>query len=136
MPITGSPEETKEIAENLAKSLSEPTCISLTGSLGAGKTVFVKGLAKGLGIEDVIKSPTFVLMRSYSGRMKLHHIDLYRIEVNEEFLPFEEFLLNDGVCAIEWADKVENFLPESKIEVRIKILSKSNRKVTIDDNRN
>ena len=77
MPTTNSSRETIQLAESLVKSIDSPVCIALFGELGAGTTVFVKGLAIGLGIEDVIKSPTFVLMRSYSGRMSLHHIDLY-----------------------------------------------------------
>ena len=111
-------------------------CIALFGELGAGKTVFVKGLAKGLGINDVIKSPTYVLLRSYSGRMKLHHIDLYRITMCDEFLPFEETLLDEGITAIEWAERAEMFLPEERIEVKLKIHSKNSREITIDDFRN
>ncbi len=135
LPITKSPEETKKIAEDLAGKINSPACIALYGELGGGKTVFVKGIAKGLGIKDVIKSPTFVLMRSYSGRMNLHHIDLYRIKKDEEFLPFEETLMSDGIVAIEWADRVENLLPENKIEVYFKILSKNKREIIINDYR-
>jgi tRNA threonylcarbamoyladenosine biosynthesis protein TsaE len=133
LPITKSPEETKALAEELIKGISSPVCIALFGELGAGKTVFVKGLAKGLGINDVIKSPTYVLLRSYSGRMKLHHIDLYRITMCDEFLPFEETLLEEGITAIEWAERAEMFLPEERIEVKLKIHSKNSREITIDD---
>jgi len=136
LPTTKTPEETMQLAESLVKSINSPVCIALFGELGAGKTIFVKGLAKGLGIEDVIKSPTFVLMRSYFGRMKLHHIDLYRIKREEEFLPFEETLMNDGVTAIEWADRAEELLPEKRIDVKIKILPENNREIIINDYRN
>ncbi len=136
MPITKSPRETIRVAENLAKGISSPLCIALFGELGAGKTFFVKGLAKGLGIDDIIKSPTFVLMRSYSGRLNLHHIDLYRIKKGEEFLPFEETLMDEGITAIEWAERAEMFLPEKRIEVKFKILSENNREITINDYRN
>lgn len=122
-----------QLAENLVKKLTSPICIALYGELGAGKTVFVKGLAKGLGIEDVIKSPTFVLMRSYSGRMKLHHIDLYRIKREEEFSPFEEALMDEGITAIEWAERAEELLPEKRIDVKFKILHDSNREIIIND---
>jgi len=135
LPITKSPEETGKIAEELVKSITSPVCIALFGELGAGKTVFVKGLAKGLQIEDVIKSPTFVLMRSYSGRMKLHHIDLYRIKKNDEFLPFEETLMDEGITAIEWAEKAEGLLPENRIDVKFKILPENNREIIINDYR-
>ena len=136
LPITKSPRDTIQLAENIVKSITSPICIALFGELGAGKTVFVKGLAKGLGIDDVIKSPTFVLMRSYLGRMALHHIDLYRIKKEEEFLPFEETLMNDGITAIEWADRAEDFLPDNRVDVYFKILSSEEREITIDDYRN
>lgn len=136
MPITKSPRDTMHLAENLVKDVTSPICIALFGELGAGKTVFVKGLAKGLGIDDVIKSPTFVLMRSYLGRMALHHIDLYRIKKEEEFLPFEETLMNDGITAIEWADKAEEILPDNRIDVHFKILSSEEREIIINDYRN
>jgi tRNA threonylcarbamoyladenosine biosynthesis protein TsaE len=136
LPITKSPEETRKIAEELVKSITSPVCIALFGELGAGKTVFVKGLAKGLGVEDVIKSPTFVLMCSYSGRMDLHHIDLYRIKKEEEFLPFEETLMNDGITAIEWAERAGELLPEKRIDVKFKILTENNREIIINDYRN
>ncbi|MEJ2567439.1 MAG: tRNA (adenosine(37)-N6)-threonylcarbamoyltransferase complex ATPase subunit type 1 TsaE [candidate division WOR-3 bacterium] len=136
MPITKSPEETMRLAEKMTESISSPVCIALFGELGAGKTVFVKGLARGLGIDDVIKSPTFVLMRSYSGRMNLHHMDLYRIKKGEEFLPFEETLTDEGITAIEWAERAASFLPEKRIEVEIKILPEGSREIIINDNRN
>lgn len=136
MPITKSPEETKQLAENLIRKIDSPVCIALFGKLGAGKTVFVKGIAQGLGIQDIIKSPTYVLLRSYSGRMELHHIDLYRIQMCDEFLPFEETLLDDGITAIEWAERAEDFLPDERIDVRFKILTENNREITINDFRN
>jgi tRNA threonylcarbamoyladenosine biosynthesis protein TsaE len=124
------------LAEGLVKKIDAPVCVALFGELGAGKTVFVKGLAKGLGIKDVIKSPTFVLMCSYSGRMNLHHIDLYRIKTNDEFLPFEETLMEEGITAIEWAERAGEVLPKKRIEVKIKMLSGDQREVVINDLRN
>ena len=136
MPITKSAEGTMQLAEDLIKSIDSPVCIALFGELGAGKTVFVKGLAKGLGIKDVIKSPTFVLMRSYSGKMNLHHIDLYRIKTNAEFLPFEETLMDEGITAIEWAERAGELLPKERIEVQFRMLSGDDREITINDLRN
>jgi tRNA threonylcarbamoyladenosine biosynthesis protein TsaE len=136
LPITKSAEGTMQLAKDLVKSIDSPVCIALFGELGAGKTVFVKGLAKGLGIKDVIKSPTFVLMRSYSGRMNLHHIDLYRIKTGDEFLPFEETLMDEGITAIEWAERVYELLPEIRIEVKFKMLSGDSREITVNDLRN
>ncbi len=136
MPITKNALETMEVAMNLAYEINEPACIAIIGELGAGKTVFVKGIAKALGITEVIKSPSFVIMRSYEGRMKLYHLDLYRIGAINEILPFEEYLLRDGITAVEWADKIKNILPEERIEVRIDIQKKEKRRVTINDYRN
>ena len=136
MPTTKNALETMEVAMNLAYEINEPACIALIGELGAGKTVFVKGIAKALGITEVIKSPSFVIMRSYEGRMKLYHLDLYRIGAINEILPFEEYLLRDGITAVEWADKIKNILPEERIEVRIDIQKKEKRRVTINDFRN
>ncbi|MEO0294124.1 MAG: tRNA (adenosine(37)-N6)-threonylcarbamoyltransferase complex ATPase subunit type 1 TsaE [candidate division WOR-3 bacterium] len=134
MPITSSALETMLLAENLVRDIFKPTCVALFGELGSGKTVFVKGLAKGLGIKEEIRSPTFVLMCSYYGRMKLNHIDLYRIEREEEFFPLEE-VLSEGITAIEWAEKVKEILPPKRIEVKFKILSQNKREIIIDDYR-
>ncbi len=136
MPITKNALETMEVAMNLAYEINEPACIALIGELGAGKTVFVKGIAKALGITEVIKSPSFVIMRSYEGRMKLYHLDFYRIVAINEIFPFEEYFLRDGITAVEWADKTKNILPEERIEVRIDIQKKEKRRVTINDYRN
>ena len=136
MPITKNALETMEVAMNLVYEINEPACIALIGELGAGKTVFVKGIAKALGITKVIKSPSFVIMRSYEGRMKLYHLDFYRIGAINEIFPFEEYFLRDGITAVEWADKIKNILPEERIEVRIDIQKKEKRRVTINDYRN
>ncbi|MEA1912536.1 MAG: tRNA (adenosine(37)-N6)-threonylcarbamoyltransferase complex ATPase subunit type 1 TsaE [candidate division WOR-3 bacterium] len=136
MPITTSAEETRRLARELTRGLYEPTCISLIGKLGAGKTVFVKGIAEGLGIKDVIQSPSFVMMRSYSGRMKLYHIDLYRVTSREELFPFEDYLLKDGVSAIEWSDRAKDILPKERIEVKIDIKGRDKRRIVIYDYRN
>jgi tRNA threonylcarbamoyladenosine biosynthesis protein TsaE len=135
LPITKSAGETILLAEKLTGNISKPVCIALFGELGAGKTVFVKGLARGLGIKEVVSSPTFVLMHSYSGRMKLHHIDLYRVKKGDEFLPFEEILMDDGIVAIEWAERAQVFLPEKRIEVKFKIISENEREILINDYR-
>jgi tRNA threonylcarbamoyladenosine biosynthesis protein TsaE len=135
LPVTKSADETIRLAEELARSISKPVCIALFGELGAGKTVFVKGLARGLGIKEVVNSPTFVLMHSYSGKMKLHHIDLYRIKKGEEFLPFQEILMDDGITAIEWAERAQNFLPKKRFEIEFKIISENEREIIINDYR-
>ena len=136
MPITKNAFETMRLAMDLINDLNEPTCIALIGDLGVGKTVFVKGIAKALGINEVIQSPSFVLMRSYRGRMKLYHIDFYRIRISDEVIPFEEYFLADGITAIEWADRLKNVLPLERIDVKINIIGIEEREVTISDYRN
>lgn len=136
MPITKSPSETIKIAMELTRNIVNSACISLIGELGSGKTVFVKGIAKALGINEIIQSPSFVLMKSYEGKMKLYHIDLYRIRTHKEVIPLEEYFLIDGITAIEWADRAIDILPDERIEVNIEIISRNERKVTINDYRN
>lgn len=124
-----------KLAEDLIKGIDNPTCIALIGPLGAGKTVFVKGIAHGLGIDSVIQSPTFVLMRSYQGRLKLYHIDLYRIGSEEEIILLEEYLLRDGITVIEWADRIKGILPDKRIDILLNIKNKEEREITINDYR-
>lgn len=135
MPVTSSPEETKELASDLAKDLYKPTCMGLYGKLGAGKTTFIKGIARGLKVEKVVRSPTFNLMRIYSGRTTLYHIDLYRINSKSEVMYLEEYFLRDGITVIEWAGKVKELLPQSRIDVFFKIIGKDKREINIYDNR-
>lgn len=110
---TNSAKETYQLGKQLAKTLTSGDIVALYGGLGAGKTVFAKGVASGLGITDDVVSPTFTLLKQYNGDMALHHFDLYRIDDEEELLHigFYEYLGSDGVCVIEWADNAPN-LPE------------------------
>ena len=105
--VSAGPEETLEIGRKLGKKLKDGDIVALCGDLGAGKTVFVKGIAAGLEIrEDEVTSPTFTLHKEYDGRLKLHHFDLYRIESEEELVNTGFYdILGDGICVIEWAGK-------------------------------
>lgn len=116
-------DETIKLGEIIGKSLEPGSIIALRGDLGAGKTVLVKGIARGLGIEDEPVSPTFVIMNAYEGRIPLYHFDLYRISGAEELIGIgsEEFLFGGGVSAVEWADRVEEIFPEYTIYIDIKI---------------
>ena len=110
-----SKEETYNFALELGEKVKAPCLICLDGDLGAGKTVFAKGLAKGLGVEDDIVSPTFVLFNVYEkGRLPFYHFDVYRIEEPEEMyeIGYEEYFYGEGVCIVEWADIVEEIIPE------------------------
>ena len=136
-----SPFDTEALGENFGRAAKHGWVIALSGDLGAGKTQFVKGLARGLGISARVHSPTFTLVAEYTGgRLPLFHLDLYRLETAEEILSagIEEFLQPDGVAVIEWAEKLEasqRLLTSSPTikKVQIEILSESDRKIIYDD---
>jgi len=111
--------ETLKLGEIIGKSLKPGTIIALKGELGAGKTVLVKGIAKGLGVEEEPNSPTFVIMNCYEGRLPLFHFDLYRVADEEELIAmgYDEFFFGGGVSAVEWADRVPAIFPEDAIEI-------------------
>ena len=119
--VSASPEATREIAANLATVAQPGDVVCLWGELGAGKTVFAKGFGAGLGVTDVISSPSFVLMGEYVGRLPLFHIDLYRLSGAREAI--DGGLLDDrqaaGVVLIEWPDRLGDALPEDRLDVRI-----------------
>ncbi len=117
---TCSPEETEAFAESLAKSIKVGQVIALQGTLGMGKTCFTRGLAKGLACEDLVNSPTYVLMQEYQGRIPLYHCDLYRLDSAEQFwgLGAEDWVWGDGVTVIEWPDKVLSQLPDTTLIVK------------------
>ena len=135
--ITNSAKETILIGEKLAKTLKPGDVIALSGNLGSGKTTFTKGIGNGLGVKDSkrINSPTFVLIKEYSGKIPLYHLDLYRLDALKEIenLAIEEYIYGTGVTVIEWAEKMKGLLPERYISVRFKIKSYNKREVTIED---
>lgn len=113
--------ETEKFGERLGSLLKPGDIISLTGDLGAGKTTLTKSIGKGLGVEDYITSPTFTLINEYKGRTMLYHFDVYRLEgaVDLYDLGFEEYFYSNGVCIIEWGDKIEEVLPKERINLQI-----------------
>ncbi len=116
------PQDTRKIAEKIAKDLKAGDIITLNGDLGAGKTVFSKGIAGGLGVTEEVTSPTFIIMQTYyGGRLPLYHFDVYRLEDPDELLETgaEEYLFGDGVSVIEWAEIIKEILPEDIIRVDI-----------------
>lgn len=121
MVETNSPEETWELAAELAGKLGAGTVIALHGDLGAGKTCFIQGLAAALGIDEPITSPTYTLIGEYEGRLPLHHIDLYRLSgpVEALGLGLEEYFDANGITAIEWAERAEGLLPPDLLHIRI-----------------
>lgn len=126
---THAPEETRLIAEQLASLLEPGDVLALSGDLGAGKTTFAQGLAKGLGVEEPVHSPTFTLIREYDGRIPFYHMDVYRLGkgADSENLGIEEYLYGDGVSVIEWAEYVDSLLPEEMLRVTIRRTGDSER---------
>lgn len=119
--ITRNENETAHIGEVLGKTIEPPMVVALKGNLGAGKTVFVRGAAKGLGVNEQVTSPTFVLLKDYSGRCPVYHFDYYRLYETdlEEALEmgFEDYLPGDGVAFVEWAERLPSLLPVEFLEV-------------------
>ncbi len=117
------PEEALRVGELLGEMLKPGDIVALTGELGAGKTVIVKGIARGLGIEEEPTSPTFVIMNVYEGKNVLYHFDLYRVSGVEELegLGYRDFFYDNGVVVVEWADRAREIFPPSAIRVEIAI---------------
>lgn len=133
--ITNSPEQTEALGRVFAGRLKKGDCVALTGELGAGKTVFTKGMAKGLGITGYVKSPSFTIICVYKGkRLLLYHIDLYRISNTAEIeeLGLEEYVYGEGVSVIEWAEKAEGLLPPNAIKVRFFYEGPTKRRIEVE----
>lgn len=118
---SNSAKETENIAKAFAKTLKSGDIVCLNGDLGAGKTAFAAGLAKGLEVSEYISSPTFTILNCYSGKLPLYHFDVYRISDSDEMLDigFDEYLSGSGVSVIEWAEMIEDILPKDRYEVKI-----------------
>ena len=120
--------DTMELAENIESEKFPGMIICLDGELGSGKTVFVKGFAKSLGITENITSPTFNIVKEYeSGEMKLNHMDVYRIEDTDETIAFNDYFKGDGVTIIEWAELIEDKLPDERLEIKFKVIDENTR---------
>ena len=147
--ISHSPAETESLGETFGRAAKRGFVFALSGELGAGKTQLVKGLARGLGITARVHSPTFTLVNEYAGgRLKLFHLDLYRLETHEQVLSagIREFLQPDGVAVIEWAERIfagehptsniqhpTSALPANVRRVMIEVLNETERKIIYDD---
>jgi len=132
--ITQSQEETFGIGVELGKKAKPGDIFALIGNLGTGKTIIAKGIAKGLGINDEITSPTFTLLEVYESDIPLYHFDLYRISDDTELenLFFEEYWFGDGVSVIEWADRAMKRLPKDMYIITLEYLDKNRRKITVE----
>lgn len=120
--VTRDPDETRKAGAALADAMAPGDVVSLTGDLGAGKTAFVQGAARSLGVEGPVTSPTFVLVREYRGEVLVRHVDVYRLERVQEVLDlgFEDLVDEGGVAFIEWGDAIEALLPDDHVRVEIR----------------
>lgn len=133
---TRSPEETEALGETLGRVAVPGTVVALQGPLGAGKTVFTKGIAKGLQVPTprYVSSPTFTIHKVYQGRLTLHHLDLYRLAGGSELedLGLEDALGGSGVCVIEWPDVFFDMIPQDRILVRLSVVSPEERRLEVE----
>lgn len=121
-------EDTMELAENIESEKFPGMVVCLIGELGSGKTVFVKGFAKSLGIEETITSPTFTLIKEYANsEMPLYHMDVYRLDGDTKTLGLDDYFNQDAVCMIEWADLITDYLPKERLEIKFKIIDEDTR---------
>lgn len=130
--ITSASEESMHVAERLGTMLEAQDVIVLEGDLGAGKTTFTKGLAKGLEIRRVVNSPTFNIIKEYKGRLPLYHMDVYRLGESEEDLGFDDYFYGDGVTVVEWAHLIQSYLPSSLLKISLFHKGDTNRKIVFE----
>ena len=132
--ITNSPAETEKVGAALGKTIKPGTVIAYRGDLGAGKTAFTRGLARGLGSTELVTSPTYTIVNEYlGGRMPLFHFDMYRLASSDDLwdIGWEDYLDRNGVCAVEWSENVEDAL-EMPIVITIEKLGEDSRRITIE----
>jgi len=132
--ICKTSDEMQELGYRFGLEAKEGTVVSLRGSLGAGKTVFARGVARALNVNEAIVSPTFTLIQQYDGRIPMYHMDLYRITSEEDFLMIggEDMLYSNGICLIEWSEVISQMLPESTIYIQITVNPDQSRTVEIE----
>ena len=123
--------DTIEFAQNIESEKFPNMVICLNGELGSGKTVFTKGFANALGIDETVTSPTFNIIKEYSGEMPLYHMDVYRLDGNTDGVGIEEYFTKGGVVIIEWADTIKDILPENRLDIKFKIAGENSRVLLI-----
>ena len=130
---TKSRAETVKLGRELGKALKPGSIVALTGDLGAGKTYLTKGIVKGLGVKAGVRSPTFVIMNIYPGKIPVFHYDCYRLknEAEMEKLGYEEYFYGNGVTVVEWADRIPGLIPKTAVRVDFKIGENNNREIRI-----
>ena len=119
--------ETIELAQNFESEKFPNMIICLNGELGSGKTMFTKGIANALGINEVITSPTFTIIKEYDGELPLYHMDVYRLDGNTDGVGIEEYFHKGGVVVIEWADTIKDILPNEYLHIKFKVVDENKR---------
>lgn len=132
---TNSEQETELIGQKLSKTLEPGTVVALFGEMGTGKTAFVRGMARGLGVTSRVTSPTFTIVNEYSGEIDLFHFDMYRLGSADELfdIGWEDYMTRKGICAVEWSENVTEALDGGEVTVRIEKLSETKRRITITE---
>ncbi len=119
--------ETIELAQNFESEKFPNMIICLNGELGSGKTMFTKGIANALGINEVITSPTFTIIKEYDGELPLYHMDVYRLDGNVDGIGLEEYYTKGGVVVIEWADTIKEYLPKERLDIKFVVAGENKR---------
>lgn len=127
---THTERETMKVAEQLALLLNPGDVITLEGELGVGKTIFAKGIARGLGVKQAVTSPTFTIVKEYEGELPLYHMDAYRLEHSDEDIGFDEYFYGNGISVVEWAQFIEDYLPNHTLNVHIQYVDDDTRLLT------
>lgn len=128
---TTSVEETQHVAYEIGQWVKAGMVLTLEGDLGAGKTTFTKGLARGLEIKRNVNSPTFTIIKEYQGRLPLYHMDVYRLENGADEIGLDDYLFGEGVCVIEWASMITDLLPSNRLDIKIYREGENDRRIEL-----
>lgn len=129
---TSSESETIELAQNFESEKFPNMVICLNGELGSGKTIFTKGFAQAMEINDIITSPTFTIIKEYEGDMSLYHMDVYRLDEDSDDIGIDEYFDKGGICIIEWADNIKDILPKERLDIKFKVVEENKRVLIIN----
>lgn len=124
--------ETIELAQNFESEKFPNMILCLDGELGSGKTMFTKGIANALGIDETITSPTFTIIKEYDGELPLYHMDVYRLDGNTDGVGIEEYFTKGGVVVIEWASTIKDILPEERLDIKFKVIDETKRMIILN----
>lgn len=130
--ITKDELDTIELAQNFESEKFPNMILCLNGELGSGKTIFTKGIANALGIEETITSPTFTIIKEYEGELPLYHMDVYRLDGKTEGIGIEEYFTKGGVVVIEWANTIKDILPEERLDIKFKVTGENKRTIILE----